>query len=248
MDNAVAAEQFVDDVRKSLFLLIESNEALKRALIRQLREAGVHKITESNSGKDGWSAIKSLNDIGVLICSAHLADVDYMKIVKEAAADKKFQNTTLVVISSEGGLEHIQQAVAAGVDGYIVKPFPFGEFKKKIDEAVTVRKRKIAFRDLHVKLSVPVQVAMGRTNFEGICIELARNECQIVSSQELSIGTKMQLRLGDGSGQLFDPIPGSVSWCGKSVDGKSQAKIVFAAKPTKSHGILGLMQQYAPKG
>ncbi len=237
---------FEREVRNMSFIIIENNAVLRRTMIRLLKEAGVTQIVEADTGKEGMMALKANRNIGVIIHSDQLPDLDSHKFLQSLGQDKKFESTTLVLVSSNSEKGNIQKSIAWGVDGYIVKPFPLPELKNKIEAAIAMRQKRLALKDLHVKLEVGVKLNIGGNQVEGTCIELARQECQIVVEEDPGIGTRLQLQLPHlkEASAWYDPIPGAVA-SGKRVPQGHLLKMRFRGKPAKSQGILACINHYA---
>lgn len=241
-------ELLIKEVRDLTFILIENNKILRKTVVRILKEAGATKIIDVGSGKEGMVALKSNRDIGIIICSDHLADADSRKFLQSVGQDKKFEATTQVLISANNDKTSMQKAIASGVDGYVVKPFPFPELKNHIEAAVTMRKKRLALKDLRVKLEVPVQLKLGNDQFQGMCVELGRTDCQIVVENDLGMGSRLQIRfqgMKSGTSSWYEPILGSIASASRAPEGGRLLKINFAGKPAKSHGVLQLISQHA---
>ncbi|MBF0288487.1 MAG: response regulator [SAR324 cluster bacterium] len=237
---------FEKDVRNMTFVLIENNAVLRRTMIRLLKEAGITQIVEADTGKEGMVALKANRNIDIIIHSDQLPDLDSHKFLQSLGQDKKFESTTLVLVSSNSEIGNIQKSIALGVDGYIVKPFALPELKGKIEDAIAMRRKRLAMKDLHVQLEASVQLNIGGNLVEGTCVELARQECQILVEEDPGIGTRLQLQLPHlkEKESWYDPIPGAVA-SGKRVPQGHQIKMQFRGKPAKSQGILASIHHYA---
>lgn len=249
MNDTARKELFEKEVRAQTFVLIEKNEVLRRTMVRLLKEAGVTNIVEAGSGKEGTMVLTVNRDVGLIVFSDHLPDIESGKYLQYFSQDKKYESTTLVLTSTDSEVSNIQKAIAQGVDGYIIKPFPLHEFKTKLEQAIQMRQKRLALKDLHVKLELNVALMIGKEEMQGTCVELARNECQVVVPEDLGIGSRLQLRLPQIDAEetsWYDPIPGSIATVSRvPQEGGYMLKISFTNKPAKSQGILTLLNHYA---
>lgn len=104
-------------------LLIEDNNALRNALEQYLREAE-YIVDSAATGDEGlWAA--SENPYDVILLDLMLPKIDGMEILRRLRA--KENPVHILVISARDGLEDRLEALDAGADDYLVKPFPLSE-------------------------------------------------------------------------------------------------------------------------
>jgi DNA-binding response OmpR family regulator len=104
-------------------LVIEDHAPLRENLCRFLREAG-YLVDAASTGDEGlWAAKESQHDLVLL--DLMLPGVDGMEILRRLRA--MGNPVHILVISARDGLEDRLQALDAGADDYLVKPFPLAE-------------------------------------------------------------------------------------------------------------------------
>lgn len=104
-------------------LLIEDNPPLRDAISQYLKEAG-YLVDTISSGDEGlWAADGGEHDL--ILLDLMLPKMDGMEILRRLRA--KENQVHIIVISARDGLEDRLQALDAGADDYLVKPFPLSE-------------------------------------------------------------------------------------------------------------------------
>ena len=104
-------------------LLIEDNTPLRDAVGQYLREAE-YIVDAAATGDEGlWAA--SENPYDAILLDLMLPGVDGMEILRRLRA--KGNPVHVLVISARDGLEDRLEALDAGADDYLVKPFPLSE-------------------------------------------------------------------------------------------------------------------------
>ncbi len=104
-------------------LLIEDNNALRNAIGQFLREAG-YIVDSATTGDEGlWAA--SENNYDLILLDLMLPELDGMEILRRLR--RKENPVHILVISARDGLEDRLEALDAGADDYLVKPFPLAE-------------------------------------------------------------------------------------------------------------------------
>ena len=104
-------------------LLIEDNGPLRHAISEYLREAGYLVDTAATGDEGLWSADGGGHDLVML--DLMLPIMDGMEILRRLRA--KENPVHIIVISARDGLEDRLEALNAGADDYLVKPFPLAE-------------------------------------------------------------------------------------------------------------------------
>jgi DNA-binding response OmpR family regulator len=104
-------------------LLIEDNSALRNAISQYFREAGFIVETAATGDEGLWAA--SENPCDVILLDLMLPKIDGMEILRQLRA--KENPVHILVISALDGLEDRLDALNAGADDYLVKPFSLAE-------------------------------------------------------------------------------------------------------------------------
>lgn len=104
-------------------LLIEDNPPLRNSVQQYLREAGFLVDAVATGDEGLWAA--SENPYDAILLDLMLPGVDGMEILRRLRA--KGNPIHILVISARDGLEDRLEALDAGADDYLVKPFPLAE-------------------------------------------------------------------------------------------------------------------------
>lgn len=119
-------------------LIADDIASLREALGNCLRKLGFSNITTAVDGKDAWEKLKAKAEEGKpieLIFSdinmPHCHGIDLVKLIR---ASEVYKETPILMVSTENEVDIIMDAVEAGADNYILKPFNPNTVKDKITE------------------------------------------------------------------------------------------------------------------
>jgi len=121
-------------------LVIEDHTTLRGSLVQFLREASL-VVDSTGTGDEGlWYATEHPYD--VILLDLMLPVIDGMEILRKLR--KKQIAVFILVISARDGLEDRLEALNAGADDYLTKPFPMAEALARIHALL---RRKYAKKD-----------------------------------------------------------------------------------------------------
>jgi two-component system chemotaxis response regulator CheY len=116
---------------KMKILIVDDITSMRRIVFDSLSQIGFNNIVEA---KDGESALKTLklNKIDLVLCDWNMPKMSGLELLKAVRNDEKLKNIPFIMITAEGKKENVLDAVKAGVNNYIIKPFNTESLKIKI--------------------------------------------------------------------------------------------------------------------
>ena len=105
------------------FLTVDDSVTIRKLIQRALAEMGYKKVYEAKDGLDALRVLKSIPDIDVAFIDWNMPNMDGLELVKKIREEKQFEDLKIIMATTEGTKEKVLQALDAGADNYIVKPF-----------------------------------------------------------------------------------------------------------------------------
>lgn len=117
------------------FLVTDDSPATRRMIIGDLQEKRKSKIPdiffEAGDGVEALQIVKREN-IDLIVLDWSMPRLDGLSFVDTIRNDPKLKDKIIVMVTSEGHQDKVLQAVKAGVDAYVLKPFTPEELWEKI--------------------------------------------------------------------------------------------------------------------
>lgn len=102
-------------------LLIDDSGVMRKMITRALRQSGVdvESVTEAANGEEGLEALGK-GSFELVICDWNMPVMNGLDFVKKA---RESDQTPIMMLSTEGTDDKVQEAMDAGANGYLTKPF-----------------------------------------------------------------------------------------------------------------------------
>ncbi len=124
----------VVDVDKNMKILVVDDFSTMRRIVKNLlTELGFTNVAEAD---DGTTALPMLvgGSYQFVVTDWNMPGMSGLDLLKAIRAEEKLKTLPVLLVTAEGKREQIIEAVQAGVNGYIVKPFTAAVLKEKIDK------------------------------------------------------------------------------------------------------------------
>ena len=117
-------------------LAVDDSPTMRRIIVNTLKRAGYDDIIEANDGKEAMEKLKS-ETIDFLITDWNMPEMDGLTLVNHLREDAKFKSLPILMVTTRSVKEDIVEALKAGVNNYIVKPFTPYTLKEKIEQGLS---------------------------------------------------------------------------------------------------------------
>jgi len=107
--------------RKLAALVVEDSPTMRQLIVFALRR--IHKLSIVEA-EDGLEALKKLaaQRFDIVLTDINMPVMDGLKLVHRIRTDETLKDIPVVIITTEGGSEDRQRALALGANAYITKP------------------------------------------------------------------------------------------------------------------------------
>jgi len=117
-------------------LIVDDFSTMRRIMRSSLKQLGFLNVNEA---EDGAIALKKLKveKVGLILADWNMPNMNGLDLLKSVRGDENLKNIPFIMVTAEGQKDNIMEAVQAGVNNYILKPFTPEVLKEKIEKVLT---------------------------------------------------------------------------------------------------------------
>jgi two-component system chemotaxis response regulator CheY len=102
-------------------LIVEDSPTMRQLIAFSLKRLKNIKIVEASDGVDGLKKL-SQDTFNLIITDINMPVMDGLKLVSLIRKDAVYKSVPIFIITTEGGQEDRERAMALGANAYITKP------------------------------------------------------------------------------------------------------------------------------
>lgn len=115
----------------SKILVVDDFATMRRIIRNILRQLGYDEVDEADNGNTALTKLRA-GKFDFVITDWNMPTMDGLELVKILRADETLRKMPVLMVAAEAMKENIVEAVKAGVNDYVVKPFTPEVMKEKI--------------------------------------------------------------------------------------------------------------------
>ena len=119
-------------------LIVEDSPMMRQLLVFALARVRNLRVTEADDGVDGLRKLASAR-YDIIVTDINMPIMDGLKLVKRVRTDEVHKSVPVIIITTEGGEEDRQRALALGANAYITKPIQAPQVIAKVRELLNIR-------------------------------------------------------------------------------------------------------------
>ena len=114
-------------------LIVDDSSVMRKIVERSLRQAGLELMTvyEAGSGTEGLDLLRA-KQVDLILSDINMPSMDGLEFLRQLRAQNLAPGVPVVMITTESSEEHVRQAILAGAQGYIRKPFTADQVKERV--------------------------------------------------------------------------------------------------------------------
>ncbi|HEX9081145.1 MAG TPA: response regulator [Holophagaceae bacterium] len=111
-------------------LIVDDSSTMRRIIINTLSRIGYTDVVEGENGKSGLEKLGQ-GGVEMIITDWNMPEMDGLEFVKTVRGQNS--GIPILMVTTNAAKEDIVEALQAGVNNYVVKPFTPETLKEKIE-------------------------------------------------------------------------------------------------------------------
>jgi len=122
-------------------LIVDDSANIRRIVLDSLRRMGYSRLTPAEDAVEAMTKLKaSLKagadfSVGLVLSDLNMPGPSGLDLLKELRSTEVFSSLPFILVTTESEKGAVIEAAAAGVSGYVVKPFNIETLTKKMKDA-----------------------------------------------------------------------------------------------------------------
>lgn len=122
-------------------LLVEDTDGMRKMIGAMLQDMGFKDLVTAVNGHEALGVLENV-DVGLLLTNWSMPVMDGLDLVRTVRTQRRNTNLPIIMFTSRASREDVVQALEAGVDGYVAKPFSPGQLREQIDHVLQRRTKR----------------------------------------------------------------------------------------------------------
>lgn len=116
------------------FLVVDDSLTMRRIVANSLKNLGYENFVEAVDGSDALNKLAADSTINFIITDWNMPGLSGLDLLKAIRSNEKLKKLPVLMVTTRGVKEDIVDAMTAGVNNYIIKPFTPQVLKEKINQ------------------------------------------------------------------------------------------------------------------
>lgn len=119
------------------FLVVDDMSTMRKIVSAQLKANGATRLAEADDGATAWEQLEKCADnpaevFQFIVSDWNMPKLPGIELLRKCRAHPVYKNIAFLMVTGEAEINQVKEALVAGVDNYVVKPFTPDAFKEKL--------------------------------------------------------------------------------------------------------------------
>jgi Response regulator containing CheY-like receiver, AAA-type ATPase, and DNA-binding domains len=114
-------------------LIVDDSSVMRKIVERALRQAGLNALVvhEAGNGTEGLEVLRA-KPVDLILSDINMPSMDGLEFLRQIRSQQLAPGVPVVMITTESSEVHVKDAIQAGAQGYIRKPFTAEQVKERV--------------------------------------------------------------------------------------------------------------------
>ena len=120
-------------------LVVDDMMTMRKLVKKSLNQMGYTSVEEAADGQLAWAKLNEMPDVRLIVSDWNMPNCTGLELLKRVRSDTRFRELPFVLLTAESEGAQVKEALLAGVDNYVLKPFTFESLKEKLEQVYKKR-------------------------------------------------------------------------------------------------------------
>lgn len=116
-------------------LVVDDSPTMRRIVSNTLKRIGFSETEEAENGQEALTKLSDA-DFGLIVTDWNMPGMSGLEFVKSVRSSGDYDNMPVLMVTTRSAEDDVKEALQAGANSYIVKPFTPKVLKEKIDSII----------------------------------------------------------------------------------------------------------------
>jgi two-component system, chemotaxis family, chemotaxis protein CheY len=113
-------------------LVVDDSDVIRKILTAYLQKLGF-EVTAAINGREALEQLHRMERADVALVDWNMPEMDGIAFLREVRADVQYDALPVMMVTTNSELENVSEALEAGANEYIMKPFTAEMLKEKLE-------------------------------------------------------------------------------------------------------------------
>ena len=114
------------------FLVVDDSTTMRRIIINTLNKLGYTEVVEAGNGREGIDRVNE-GPVDLVITDWNMPEMNGIEFVRNLRSTPQGKSVPVLMVTTNAANADVAEALKAGVNNYVVKPFTAETLKEKIN-------------------------------------------------------------------------------------------------------------------
>ncbi|KXV74771.1 chemotaxis protein CheY [Acetobacter malorum] len=114
-------------------LIVDDQASIRQVLANSMAEIGFTNIAQRKDGKEALEYLEQ-NPTHLVISDFNMPVMDGLALLRAVRSNPKIQKVAFIILTSEANKDLVQEAVKAGVNNFLAKPYTVAKLREVLEK------------------------------------------------------------------------------------------------------------------
>ena len=125
-----------------VYLVVDDFDTMLQITANQLRQLGADNIVLAKDGREALKILRAQR-VHAVLSDWTMPVMSGIELLRELRADNALRGLPFLMVTAEADRARVQEAIAAGVSGVLLKPYPSHQLLDRLQRALLAKPRSV---------------------------------------------------------------------------------------------------------